>query len=127
METRVYLYIAAALIAFFFVRRIIRMRALTQFSPSEIDKRIKSADGLVLLDVRTDEERRSGSIKGSLHIPLGSLRSRLGELEKHRNQQIVCYCASGSRSVSAALLLTRNGFSAGNLRGGMSEWSLAHR
>ena len=127
MDSQVYLYLGAALVAFLFVRRILRMRALTQYSPSEIETRLKRKDDLILLDVRTDAERQSGAIRGSLHIPLGSLRSRLQELEKHKARKIVCYCASGSRSVSAALLLTRNGFNAGNLRGGMAEWKLEGR
>lgn len=127
MDSQLYLYIGAALVAFLFFRRILRMRSLTQYSPSEVETRLKGKDGLVLLDVRTDAERQSGAIKGSLHIPLGSLRARLNELEKHKKQEIVCYCASGSRSVSAALLLNKHGFSAGNLRGGMAEWNFAQR
>jgi rhodanese-related sulfurtransferase len=127
MDSQIVLYGAAAVIAFFYIRRLLRLRALTQYSPAEIESRLRSNDGLILLDVRTDAERQSGAIRGSLHIPLGSLRSRMKELDRHRNREIVCYCASGSRSASAALLLKKNGFTAGNLRGGMGEWNFAHR
>ena len=102
------------------------MRSLRQYSVPEIDAAMKSRDAMVLLDVRTDAERQSGSIKGSLHIPLGSLRTRMKELERYRKATIVCFCASGSRSASAALLLNQNGFTSGNLRGGMAEWKFAH-
>ncbi len=34
----------------------------------------------VLLDVRTDTERRQGYVEGSVHIPVDSLRQRLDEL-----------------------------------------------
>ncbi len=127
METQILWYAAAAFIVYLFVRRFLKMRSLKQYSPAEIAERLKSKDGLILLDVRTDAERQSGAIKGSLHIPVGSLRSRLKELEPHRQREIVCYCASGSRSVSAALLLKQNGFTAANLQGGMAEWKFAHR
>ena len=127
MDTQLFWYGAAALLAFLFVRRFLRMRNLRQYSPTEIDSRLKSKDSLVLLDVRTDAERQSGSIRGSLHIPVATLRSRLKELERHKNREIVCFCASGSRSARAALLLTKNGFKAANLRGGIAEWNLVHR
>ena len=127
MESQFFWYVVVAVVAFFYVRRLLRMRALKAYSPAEIETRLKSNDGVLLLDVRTDAERRTGSIKGSIHIPLGSLRSRMSELEKHRNREIVCYCASGSRSASAALLLKKHGFTAGNLSGGMGEWNYAHR
>lgn len=127
MESQIFWYGAVAVIAFFYIRRLLRMRAFKQYSPAEIESRMKSNDGLVLLDVRTDAERQTGALKGSIHIPLASLRSRMDELGKHRNREIVCYCASGSRSASAALLLKKHGFTAGNLRGGMGEWNFAHR
>ena len=103
------------------------MRALKQYTPSEIDVLLKSNGGPLLLDVRTDAERQSGSLRGSLHIPIASLRTRMKELEQYRSREIVCYCASGSRSASAALLLKKNGFNAANLRGGMAEWNFCHR
>jgi rhodanese-related sulfurtransferase len=127
MDPQVFWYAAGGLLVFLFVRRTLRMRALKQNTPSEIEARLKSKEGLLLLDVRSDAERQSGSIRGSLHIPIASLRSRMKELEQYKSREIVCYCASGSRSASAALLLTKNGFNAGNMRGGMVEWNFVHR
>jgi rhodanese-related sulfurtransferase len=127
VDTQLIWYAAAAIILFLFVRRTLRMRGLRQYTPSEVDARLKSAGSLLLLDVRTDAERQSGSIRGSLHIPIASLRTRMKELEQYKSREIVCYCASGSRSASAALLLNNNGFNAGNLRGGMAEWNFDHR
>ena len=127
MEGQFLWYGAAALPALFYLRRALRMRGVKQYSPAEIEARLKSKDAILLLDVRTDAERHSGAIRGSLHIPLASLRTRMKELEQYRKREIVCYCASGSRSVSAALLLRKRGFAAGNLSGGMGEWNFAHR
>jgi rhodanese-related sulfurtransferase len=127
MDPQIFWYAAGALLVFLFVRKTLRMRALKQYSTTEIEARLKSKGGLLLLDVRTDAERQSGSIRGSLHIPIASLRARMKELEQYKSREIVCYCASGSRSASAALLLKKHGFMAGNLRGGMGEWNFAHR
>jgi rhodanese-related sulfurtransferase len=48
------------------------------------------------------------------------------ELEKYRSREIICYCASGSRSVNAALKLKKAGFKAGNLRGGIGKWNFSN-
>lgn len=61
-----------------------------------------------ILDVTEDVERMVFSIPGSVHIPLGKLRSRLGELDK--NQLIVPYCSIGIRSYNAARILMQHGF-----------------
>ena len=127
MDTQFIWYGAAAILVFLFVRRTLRMRSLRQYTPPEVETQMKSNDCVLLLDVRTDAERQSVSIRGSLHIPVASLRSRMKELEHYRNREIVCYCASGSRSASAALLLQKNGFKAVNLRGGMADWNFTHR
>lgn len=127
MDTQFFWYGAAAILVFLFVRRTLRMRSLKQYTPPEVETRLKSKDGMLLLDVRTDAERQSGAIRGSLHIPIASLRSRMKELEQYKNREIVCYCASGSRSASAALLLQKNGFKVGNLRGGIADWNSTHR
>jgi len=71
MDPQIFWYADGGLLDFIFVRRTLRMRALRQYSPAEVEARLKSTGGLLLLDVRTDAERQSGSIRGSLHIPIG--------------------------------------------------------
>jgi len=51
-------------------------------------------DGL-LLDVREVFELAAESVPGATHIPLGQLRSRLGELP--RDREICVICRSGGR------------------------------
>jgi rhodanese-related sulfurtransferase len=62
-----------------------------------------------LIDVRTSEEFKSGSVNGSINIPLGNLSSRLDDF--HKNEKIVVFCRSGSRSEMAKNLLVKAGFS----------------
>lgn len=80
----------------------------------------------LLLDVREKEELSGplGHIAGVLHIPIGSLAGRSGELEQERETVIVC--RSGSRAQTAAQILTVAGFSRVSvLEGGMIAWNAA--
>ena len=80
-------------------------------------------DGPLLLDVREDWEREAGYIAGSLHIPLGELAGRLGELPTDR--PIVVVCRSGVRSQMAADAMSDAGWDTANLTGGLLAWHAA--
>lgn len=120
--TQILLYAFIGLLILLYVRRALATRGLKHYTVKELSEQLKGPRKPVLLDVRTDGERQQGSIKGSLHIPLHHLRRRLDELEKHRTGEVVCYCASGTRSVTAASILRKRGFQAANLQGGYGEW-----
>ncbi|MEU8973387.1 MBL fold metallo-hydrolase [Streptomyces monashensis] len=66
----------------------------------------RSRDGVVVLDVRRDSERAGGFISGSVHIPVHTLRERLGEVPAG---QVWVHCAGGMRAAIAASLLDAQG------------------
>lgn len=68
----------------------------------------KKKDDFIILDVTEEVERMVFAIDDSYHIPLGSLRQRLNELDK--SKLIIPYCAVGVRSYNAARILMQNGF-----------------
>ena len=70
-----------------------------------------------LLDVREPFEMAVENAPGALNIPLGQLRSRLGELP--RDKEIRVICRSGQRAYSAMRILLQQGFKARNMAGGM--------
>lgn len=74
-----------------------------------------------VLDVRDLDEFQKGALPNALHIPLNSLRNRLGEVPKDR--EVLVYCASGQRSYNACRILTQNGFTCSNLSGAYKTWS----
>lgn len=74
----------------------------------------------VFLDVRSAEERASGYIPGSVHIPLPELRNRFAELP--REKELVIYCESGQRSYYACRFLAQHGYSVRNLSGSFKTW-----
>ena len=65
--------------------------------------------GAVIIDVRSAAEYKSGHIKGSVNIPLESLKAGLSKLKK--NTVVITCCASGMRSAAAKNILTSSGFS----------------
>ncbi len=80
-------------------------------------------ENTILLDVRTDVEFNAGHIEGALHIPVDSLRERLGELDK--DKEILEYCQIGLRGYVASRILTQNGFHVKNLNGGFKSCLLS--
>ncbi len=87
----------------------------------EVPKLVES--GALIVDVRESAEREGGIIPGSVNIPLGELRSRLGELPKDR--EILAHCASGQRSYNACRILMQHGFKCWNLTGSYKTWIAA--
>lgn len=77
---------------------------------------------LLILDVREPFEHQSEKIPGSKLIPLGQLHDRISELEKHKDKEIIVYCRSGSRSMSACRFLQKQGYKVTNLSGGILQW-----
>ena len=67
----------------------------------------EGADGVDILDVRRNDERRAGGIVGSRHIPIHELDHRTSEIPDDR--EIWVHCASGYRASIAASLLARAG------------------
>lgn len=57
-----------------------------------------------IIDVRTPGEFVGGNVSGSINIPLQEIQQRIGEI-KSLPQPIVLCCASGMRSLQAAMFL----------------------
>jgi rhodanese-related sulfurtransferase len=76
-----------------------------------------SAEKGFLLDVREPVELAVEEEKGAVNIPLGQIRTRLGELP--RDQEILVICRSGGRAYYATRILLQNGFKARTLSGGL--------
>ena len=104
----------------------LKLSNIPQLSVNEA-VRLMNDDNVVLLDVRESSEYSSGHIRDSIHIPIASLNKRVGELEKHKNKQILAYCRSGSRSNTACRSLSKLGFeNVSNMAGGIMSWSSAN-
>jgi len=77
-----------------------------------------------VVDVRDDREWNAGHLPGARHIPLEQLRADPEAYLAHK--PILFVCARGVRSLTAAKLAERMGYSqVYNLDGGTAAWSKA--
>jgi len=89
-----------------------------------VELREQEPSRIAVLDVREPGEVGGGVIEQSARIPLGKLKSRMGELDCGR--LLVVYCRGGYRSSIATSLLRRAGFrDIANLIGGFDAWKTA--
>lgn len=89
----------------------------------ELKERMEQGNVPPLVDVREPHEWDMGHLEGAIHLPLGEIAERMGELEQFKDQELVMYCRSGGRSGSATAYLAQQGFAnVRNLTGGMLGW-----
>jgi len=81
-----------------------------------------SGDGPLTLDVRPAAAVAAEAIPGTIRIPFGELRARLGELP--RDREIWIHCAVGQTSYHAVRLLEQHGFKVRNISGGITSYKM---
>jgi len=90
---------------------------------TEVAERLRSGDGMVLLDVREAWEFELAQLPNALLIPLSTLPNAVNELDSDR--EYVVYCHHGMRSAMAANWLKSRGFRhVFNMTGGIDAWSV---
>ncbi|MFZ1529679.1 MAG: rhodanese-like domain-containing protein [Ferruginibacter sp.] len=96
---------------------------MTNISITELKERVDSGENINLVDVREPAEREEFHI-GGIFLPLGNILSmQIDLLEELKEEEIICYCRSGKRSMQAAMMLETLGFSnVKNLEGGTLAW-----
>ena len=91
---------------------------------------LESHEPVVVVDVRSDEDRAQWAIPGSVHINAyealktgqpGALSSAILPTDR----PVITVCNAGRVSQTAAAMLADRGFDARSLVGGMKAWSLA--
>lgn len=80
---------------------------------------IKNND-VVIIDVRDLNEKKDISLPGSINIPNNELITKIKKIVPDKNQFILVYCSSGSRSIFACQILADLGYNkVYNLQGGL--------
>ncbi|CAB4961166.1 MULTISPECIES: rhodanese-like domain-containing protein [Patulibacter] len=93
---------------------------IIDLTPKEAEHAAKTGE-LVLVDVREADERRQLAPKvKSMHIPVGGIADRTGELPTDRPVAFVC--KAGGRSMKAAKTAATAGLDVRNVVGGMTAW-----
>ena len=99
------------------------LKSAYDISPQQSVILMSHEAGSIIVDVREDKEFQNSNIKDSIHIPLSALSSRVDELSKYKEKNIILSCRSGSRSGRACGILKKKGFTKiHNLRGGVLAW-----
>ncbi len=99
-------------------RDLIKLLSGPQSLNASLDKRC-----LVILDVRTMQEYRSGHLKGSINLDFksASFADELARLD--RSKPYLVYCRTGVRSARTAALMKSLGFrEIYDLAGGIAGW-----
>jgi rhodanese-related sulfurtransferase len=80
-------------------------------------------DEAIVVDIRDRKEFAEGRITGSVNIPLSGLKSRVSELNKHKDKQIIVADKAGQHAAMAVKQLNEEGFSnVVRLNGGVADW-----
>ena len=101
------------------------MSILDLFKSVDINKelnRCRTTKGSVLLDVRTEDEYRSGHISGSRNIPVGKIDNAVNLLHD-KSAPIFVYCQSGNRARQAVAKLRKMGYTQVENIGGIENYS----
>jgi molybdopterin/thiamine biosynthesis adenylyltransferase/rhodanese-related sulfurtransferase len=95
---------------------------ISEVDPSDV--RDELGNGVVLVDVRENEEFEAGHIPGAIHVPRSYLESRIENAVSDRDAHVVLYCQSGNRSAWGAHTLKELlGYqNVESMRGGITLW-----
>jgi len=80
---------------------------LSIITAGQLKKKLGTNDAPMILDVRKIDEYRDGRLEDAVHMFLGELQDRIGELPQGR--PVVTFCGSGRRASIAASILRRHG------------------
>lgn len=93
----------------------------TSVLPKEAYRLIQDNPDLIIVDVRTPEERQEARIKDSLAVPFMDIVR--GDDTLPKDKPLLLVCAVGGRSYGAGLYLQKRGYPVlYNLRGGIMGW-----
>ena len=95
-----------------------------QITAKEVSERIARGEKFLLVDVREPWEFDLCKIPGATLIPLGTIPANLNTL-LDVDDDVVCYCHHGMRSLDAAVWLRQQGVqNAKSMAGGIERWSV---
>ncbi len=93
-----------------------------KISSSEAKEIIDNDNGVIIVDVRTNDEYVNGHIEGAVCIPNETISKQISDLIPDKKQEILVYCRSGNRSRQAAYKLIDLGYKNVKDFGGIIDW-----
>ena len=80
-----------------------------------------SSNEIIVIDVRSLEEVKTGIIQDAIHIEWKQIDKEINNIDITKDQPIYLYCRSGNRSGKAAVMLEKIGFTNVINAGGLDE------
>jgi rhodanese-related sulfurtransferase len=99
-------------------------------TPIEIDVtsvhgKLAAGDKFLFVDCREQDEFDSVKIDGAVLLPMSQFAERVGEIEAHREADVIVHCHHGGRSLRVANWLRQQGFEkAQSMAGGIDAWAV---
>lgn len=94
----------------------------SDIKPEEAKRRLENEKGIILLDVRTQEEYLESHIHDSMLIPVDEIEKEAPSKLADKNAVIFVYCRSGRRSAIASQTLADMGYINVYNLGGIIDW-----
>ncbi|MEJ6952243.1 rhodanese-like domain-containing protein [Natronospora cellulosivora (SeqCode)] len=88
----------------------LRAFKIKNLHPDEARELILNDSKVIIIDVRTNEEYKTGHIKGSICTPLGDISNNPYTVSANKDTPIILYCQKGYKSSIAAQVLVNAGY-----------------
>ena len=91
-----------------------------------VQSKLAAEADFLLLDCRETDEHGLVNIPEAQLLPMSEIERRVGELESHREREIVVHCHHGGRSLQVTAWLRQLGFAnVKSMAGGIDHWAVA--
>ncbi len=91
-------------------------------SQEDAHSQIESGENIVIIDVRSPQEFRSGHIKNAINLPMENVLQQIDKVVENKDQKIFVNCLSGARSKASVDMIISKGYTNVHNIGGVSTW-----
>jgi len=120
-----YIYcIALAVVTYLLIQEFFdaAFKKFSKITPLNAVTKMNESDAIII-DVREATDFSQSHIEQAINAPLSKLGDYLKKISEHKNKPVLVTCQNGTRSLSAAKLLTKEGFEhVFVINGGMQAW-----
>lgn len=120
-----YIYsLALAVVTYLLIQELFdtAFKKYSSITPLLAVVKMNESDSLII-DVREAPDFVQSHIENAVNTPLSKLNEYLKKITDHKNKPVLIACQNGTRSLSAAKLLTKEGFEqVFVINGGMDAW-----
>ncbi|HAT1594870.1 TPA: rhodanese-like domain-containing protein [Legionella pneumophila] len=96
---------------------------INEISPQILKSKIDNHEKLIIIDVREEEELKTGKIPNAIHLSKGIIERDIEKIIADRQSSIVVYCSGGYRCALVADNLQKMGYTnVSSLNTGLQGW-----